>query len=129
MLALRVLVVDDCQDTTETMTTMLQAWGHSAYGARNGADALAVAFEQLPDVVLLDLAMPGMNGMDLARRLRELPGLEKVVLIMVSGYCQPSDRRRSEEAGCDLFLIKPVDLTDLRQLLAALEKSRLSPIS
>src|SRR5262245_60876818 len=120
--SLHVLVVDDCADMVASLALLLRAWGHLPQGARDGPEALRLAAGCPPDVVLLDVAMPGMTGWELARRLRQLPGLGPAVLVAVSGYAQEHDRLRSLEAGCDLHLSKPLDLERLRLLLGAPEK-------
>jgi two-component system CheB/CheR fusion protein len=116
-----ILVVDDCPDTTSSLVALMTIWGHRVLSAQGGREALALAAQHRPDVVLLDIAMPGMTGWDLASKLRALPGLERVVLLAVSGYGGDGDRRRSLEAGCALHMIKPVDPADLKQLLTAIE--------
>jgi CheY-like chemotaxis protein len=77
-----------------------------------------------PDVVLLDIGLPGMSGHEVARRLRQLPGLERVLLVAVTGYGQEADLRRSREAGIDYHLVKPVDLTALQEILRAAASAR-----
>jgi|SRR6516162_5835412 CheY-like chemotaxis protein len=114
---LRILVVDDCPDTTESMTLLLQIWGYRSRVAADGVTALEVAEVFRPEVVLLDMAMPGMDGCEVARRLRQLPVLPRPYLLGVSGYGQDRDRLRSLEAGCDEHWIKPVEPEQLHQLL------------
>jgi CheY-like chemotaxis protein len=121
---LRLLIVDDCADTTASLVLLARLWGYQAHAARDGAEALRLAAQHRPHVVLLDIGMPGMNGWDLAPRLRALPGLDGVMLVVVSGFDRTDDRRRSHEAGCDLHLTKPVHPERLRDLLAACEKEK-----
>jgi two-component system CheB/CheR fusion protein len=116
---LRVLVVDDCDDHTESLALLLGLWGHEALIAADGRTALDLAGARRPDVVLLDVGLPGMDGYELARQLRRLPGLGEALLLTVSGYAQEADRRRALAAGCADHLVKPVDLDLLRGLLAA----------
>jgi signal transduction histidine kinase/CheY-like chemotaxis protein len=116
--SLSVLVVDDNPDITETMTLLLQAWGYRTLSATDGAAGLALVKAQRPDVVLLDIGMPRMDGYELARQIRTLPGGKAVSLIAVSGWGQPGDLARSREAGIDEHLLKPVDPTRLREALA-----------
>src|SRR5688572_20913863 len=113
--ALHVLIVDDCPDTAATLALLLKAWGHQASTARTGPEALERAAMNPPDVVLLDIGLPGMNGWDVARRLRCLPGMERSYLIAVSGYGQERDRAQSADSGCLLHLLKPVDPAMLEQ--------------
>ena len=114
----RVLVVDDNRDSAETMAVLLRLWGHEARSAEHGAAALEVAQEFRPEAVLLDIGLPQMDGYEVARRLRALPGLDGVLLIAMTGYGQDQDRRRARRAGFDHHLVKPVDPEALRRLLA-----------
>src|SRR5205823_1626020 len=116
--SLRVLVVDDNEDAAASLALLLGLWGHQAKVAHEGRTALAVAEEQHPDAVLLDIGLPGMDGYQVARRLRQLPGLEKTLLVAMTGYGQEEDRRRSYEVGFQHHLVKPVDPMQVRELLA-----------
>lgn len=122
--SLRVLVVDDCADSTESLALLLRLWGYESLFANNGKAALALAREQTPDVVILDLGMPEMSGWELARHLRELPELRGVFLIALSGHTREEDQRRSSEAGCDLHLTKPLAVEELCRLLGTRTKER-----
>jgi PAS domain S-box-containing protein len=117
--ALRILVVDDSEDTAETMGTLLEMSGHTIQVAHSGPSALEMAAAFRPDVVLLDIGLPGLDGYQVAQRLREDPAMAGVTLIAASGYGQEDDLRRSREAGIDRHLVKPVDLGELQELLAA----------
>src|ERR1041384_4422822 len=90
---LRVLVVEDCRDTATSMATLLGLWGHDAQVAGDGATALGVAAEYGPHAVLLDLGLPGMDGYQVARRLRGECGLGLALVVAVTGYAQEADRR------------------------------------
>jgi PAS domain S-box-containing protein len=114
----RVLVVDDNHDSAESMAILVEIWGHEVRTAHDGPAALALAAEYRPDVVLLDIGLPGMSGYEVAKRLQELPGLERAILVAVTGYGQQSDRERTREAGFDHHLVKPVKPTHLQELLA-----------
>ncbi|HJT78286.1 MAG TPA: response regulator [Gemmataceae bacterium] len=116
----RVLVVDDNRDAADSLALLLPLWGHAVRVAYDGPAALEAVRAYRPEVVLLDLGLPGMTGYEVAGRLRREPGLEKVVLVAVSGYGQEADRRRTRGAGFRDHLVKPVDPGDLRQLLAGL---------
>jgi len=120
--SLCVLLVDDCTDTTDSLAVLARVWGFRALIANDAQAALRLAAEHRPDVVLLDVAMPGMTGWQLARRLRQVEGLEKALLVALSGYAGEDDRRHSVEAGCDRHLVKPADPEQLRLLLAEREK-------
>src|SRR5262249_318588 len=112
---LRVLVVDDCVDTTESLAALLGLWGYQPVAAYDGGTALDAALAQQPDVVLLDLALPGLDGLEVARRLRQ-QGLCRALVVAMTGYGDESFRRRADEAGFDLYLIKPLDLDWLQRL-------------
>jgi PAS domain S-box-containing protein len=116
--SLRILVVDDSEDTADTMGTLLEMAGHAIQIAHSGPAALEAAATFQPDVVLLDIGLPGLDGYQVAERLRADPTMEGVTLIAASGYGQEEDRRRSMEAGIDRHLVKPVDLKELQDLLA-----------
>jgi PAS domain S-box-containing protein len=121
-LRLRVLVVDDNVDAAESVAMLLRLWHHEVRLAHTGPEALQLAAEYLPDVVLLDIGLPGMDGYEVARRLREQPSLEGTVLVAVTGYGQEDDRRRSEEAGFDQHLTKPVEPSKLQTLLSGMNR-------
>jgi PAS domain S-box-containing protein len=113
----RILVVDDNTDSARSMAVLQTRRGHLTRTAFDGADALAVAAEFLPEVVLLDIGLPGMDGYEVARHLRKMPALAGVLLIAMTGYASPEDRRVAKEAGFDEHLAKPVDLDTLREWL------------
>jgi len=115
----RVLVVDDDRDAAESMTVLLELWGYEVRIAYDGRDAVGLAAAYRPEAVLLDIGLPGMNGYEVARRLRALPGCEQAMLVAVTGYGQDEDRRRSRESGCDHHLTKPVEPAVLQSLLAS----------
>jgi CheY-like chemotaxis protein len=121
----RVLVVEDDRDTAELMTTLLGLWGHRAFSTCDGAEAVAVSGRWSPDVVLLDLALPGMDGYEVARQIRRHGGKQPVI-VCISGYGQDDDRR-SRAAGCDHHFLKPADPDELRRLLQAVGARRAPP--
>ncbi len=110
---LRLLIVDDNKDAAETIAMLQQLHGHRTRVAHTGPDALAVAAEFQPEVVLLDIGLPGMDGFEVARRLREMPGMESAFLIALTGYGNDRYRQRAKEAGFDKHLSKPADLNQL----------------
>jgi PAS domain S-box-containing protein len=116
----RVLIVDDNVDATQSMAVLLQLWGYEVRVAHSGQDALPKAEAFQPEVVLLDIGLPGMNGYEVAQRLRAQPRFDKTILIAVTGYGQEGDRRRSKDAGFNHHLTKPVDPDALQRLLAGL---------
>jgi two-component system CheB/CheR fusion protein len=118
---LRILVVDDSPDCVTTLQWLLQAWGHETCVATDGLTALDLADSFQPDVVVLDIGLPGIDGYEVAKRLREANS-EKPFIIVHSGYCSDGDVRRSREAGCIAHFSKPVDPEDIRRLLETCEK-------
>jgi CheY-like chemotaxis protein len=113
----RILVVDDNEDARDTLGLMLEVLGHSVRSAADGLQALQVGSEFEPDVVLLDLGMPRLNGYDAALQMRRLPWGANALLIATSGWGQPEDLRRSRDAGFDHHLVKPIDIDELMGLL------------
>jgi PAS domain S-box-containing protein len=109
---MRVLVVDDNRDAADSLTMLLELRGFKAFVCHDGHAALALALELQPDVVVLDLGLPGVDGFEVCRRLREA-GLTKTCIVAVTGFGQDEDRRRSHAAGFDAHMVKPVDPDDL----------------
>jgi CheY-like chemotaxis protein/anti-sigma regulatory factor (Ser/Thr protein kinase) len=105
----RVLVVDDNRDAAESIAIVLKLAGHDVHTAGDGTEALGLATIHLPEVVVLDLGLPGIDGYEVAERLRELPGLRHAMLIALTGYGSERDRERAHAAGFDLHLVKPAD--------------------
>jgi PAS domain S-box-containing protein len=122
--ARRVLVVDDNQDTALSLGLLLQLQGHEVFAAHDGPGALQAAQDYRPDAVLLDIGLPGMDGYEVARRIRLLPELERVLLVAMTGYGQEEDKRRSQAAGFNAHLVKPADLDALKVLLTRPEGPR-----
>ena len=120
---LRVLVVDDCPDMRDSLRLLLALWGHVVDCAPGGRDAIRSAERQAPDVVLLDVVMPRMNGYEVAKRLRRMPELEAAYVIGMSGIGGPRVVRDALSAGMDQYFVKPLDLDELaRTLLAAAQR-------
>ena len=116
----RILIVDDNEDAAELLAAYLEGTGNTTRVAHDGPAALRVALEFAPEVVLLDVGLPVMNGYEVARRLREHAGYERLRLIAVTGYGQESDRRQAKEAGFDAHLVKPVNIQRLEQTIREL---------
>lgn len=115
----RVLIVDDNDDAAETLRNLIETLGAGEVRtASNGPDALEAAPGFRPDIVLLDLSMPGMDGYELARRMRAQPWGQKARLVALTGWGQEQHRRRSKEAGFDQHLTKPADPDALRAVLS-----------
>ena len=116
----RILVVDDNIDAAATLSMILEACGYLTRVAHSGIEALAAAQAFRPQVAFLDIGMPGMDGYDTARAMRKLDGLEDMTLVALTGWGADSDRRKSNEAGFDRHLTKPVQLDVVQDLLAKL---------
>jgi hypothetical protein len=111
------MIVDDNRDSADSATAILRLLGHQVECAYSGEAALELARHFQPVVVLLDLAMPGVNGFETLRLMRAQPGMEQVFAVAMTGYGSGDDQRRTEAAGFDSHLIKPVDLDALVALL------------
>ncbi|MBX9582114.1 MAG: response regulator [Gemmataceae bacterium] len=125
--ARRVLVVDDNRDGAASLAMMLKLLGNETRTAHDGLEAVDVAAAFRPDVILLDVGMPKLNGYDACRRIRGQPWARGAVIVACTGWGQDEDRRRSAEAGFDHHLVKPVDPQALMKLLAgppAVERGR-----
>ncbi len=114
-----ILVVDDNADSAKSLAMLLKLGGHSIRTAHDGLEALAAAENYRPDVVLLDIGLPRLNGYDVARRIREQPWGSEMTLIALTGWGQDDDRQKSKDAGFDEHLVKPVEIASLKKILAA----------
>jgi len=119
----RVLVVDDSVDTTHSLALLLSAAGHCVRTANDGLAALAAIAGEAPDAVLMDIGLPGIDGYEVARRIRQQPGADRMVLVAMTGYGQERDRQLAREAGFDHHLVKPADLDELLRILAGVANS------
>jgi CheY-like chemotaxis protein len=120
-----VLIVDDYRASADTMAMLVDAWGHDVRRAYDGTTGLALAAAYQPDVLLLDIVMPGMSGLELAIQVRRQARLNDCLTIAVTGRTDAGHRLQCEEAGIDLFLIKPVDPSFMRTLLTVESEYRL----
>ncbi len=116
----RVLIVDDNEDAANSLALLLKLGGHETASVYTASDALQRAAAFRPDVVLLDIGLPGMDGYEVAQKLRELPGLRNIRLVAVTGYGRSDDRLRAREAGFDDHLTKPVEFAVLERSLAGI---------
>jgi two-component system CheB/CheR fusion protein len=124
-LSRRVLIIDDNRDSTETLASLMRIWNHEVKTAQDGPSALAAAESFHPDVVFLDIGLPGMNGFEVAKRLRRLPDLPQMLLVALSGYSQDGDRFQAQEAGFDHYLVKPVGTEIIQDfLITGLQKAK-----
>jgi len=123
--SLKVLVVDDNVDAAKGIARLLQAYGHETRVAHEGAAAMQAALEFVPDVVLLDIGLPVINGFQVAKWIRQELTLQNVVLVALTGYGQESDRQRTQDAGFDHHLVKPADFKAVQRILAEVAKNAL----
>ena len=119
---LRVLIVDDNVDAATALEMLLEEAGHSVRVAHTGPAGLAAALEFLPDVILLDIGLPELDGFEVAKRIRQQATLHNVVLVAMTGYGREKERQRSQEVGFDHHLVKPADFGTLEQILAAVSE-------
>jgi CheY-like chemotaxis protein len=120
----RILVVDDNVDAADSLALLLRLEGHDVQVVHDGPAALQAVQVSRPELIFLDIGLPGMNGYEIARRIRQLPGGEDIVLFALTGWGQQDDRRQSREAGFDQHLVKPVHHSILEALLSGLSSSR-----
>ncbi len=113
----QVLIVEDNHDSAATLAILVELWGHRVAVAHDGPAALAAAKISPPDTVLLDIGLPGIDGYEVARRLRQQYGPRRPLLVALTAYGQEEDRERSAAAGIDYHLVKPADLDSLHDLL------------
>ncbi len=116
--SLRVLVVDDNVDSAGSLALLLEEAGHEVRMAHDGPTALEAALDYRPNVVLLDIGLPGLNGYEVAKRLRQQPVFQNMVIVAITGYGQEADRQRSLDAGFNHHLVKPADFGKVQEILA-----------
>jgi len=110
--------VDDNVDAAQSLAMLLKVSGHQVRMAHTGPTALQEALDYRPNAVLLDIGLPGMDGYEVAKRIRQQPALQNVVLVAMTGYGQETDRHRSREVGFNAHLVKPADFGKVQQILA-----------
>jgi two-component system, OmpR family, response regulator len=115
----RVLLVDDSVDAAEAMSMLLETLGHEVRVMHDGPSALAMVDDFAPEVVLLDIGLPGMDGFEVARQLRARAATKTALLIALTGYGGDSDKQKAREAGFDHHLVKPVSFTAIETVIAA----------
>jgi CheY-like chemotaxis protein len=121
-----VVVVEDRADTAKSMCLLVSALGHTCLAAFNGSMALEVAFRAKPDIIILDIGLPDLDGFEVARRLRLDPQFAKIQIIALTGHASEEFRERAVEAGIDLYLLKPVDPSFLESLLGTSARNTLA---
>jgi CheY-like chemotaxis protein len=119
---LRILIAEDNRDSADSLKTLLQALGYDTQVAYDGESAVHAAAALRPEVIIMDIGLPGINGYDAARRIRaQNPGMQ-VLIVALTGWGQEADRQRSAAAGIDHHLVKPLDLAGLQRILESLRK-------
>jgi CheY-like chemotaxis protein len=116
----KILVADDDQDSAESLALLFQLMGHDVRAAQSGLAAIDVAAEFRPDLIVLDIGMPGLDGYEVCRRIRQHEWAQTIVIAALTGWSRDEDRDRSEQAGFNHFLVKPVDPKALEELIAGL---------
>jgi CheY-like chemotaxis protein len=114
----KILVAEDDDDNRSILKAACEMLGYQVIVAADGGEAVNATLREKPDVILLDLAMPVMNGLDVARRIRETPSLNKIKILAVTARSLPSDIQSAKEAGCDDYILKPCDPTAILQKVA-----------
>ena len=120
----RILIVDDNHDGADSLSLLLRYSGNETRVEHDGVAALEAAEQFRPDAILLDIGLPGMNGYEVARRIREQPWGDRVALVAITGWGQDEDRNQSQDAGFDAHMVKPVEPGELGRLLARLTHER-----
>ena len=120
--SLRVLVVDDNVDAAELLGILLKKAGHDFRMTHDGLTALEAALDYRPNVVLLDIGLPGIDGYEVAKRLRQQPDFSNIVLVAMTGYAQDADKLRSQEAGFNHHLVKPYHFRQVKEILATVSQ-------
>jgi CheY-like chemotaxis protein len=120
----RVLLVDDNRDFAESLATVLRFNGHAVHVAYDGESALAIASQFRPEVALLDLGLPGLDGYGLARALRADPATSATLLVALTGWGQEKDRERTKAAGFDMHFVKPVDPESIAHVVESVRSGR-----
>jgi CheY-like chemotaxis protein len=115
----RILVADDNRDSADTLAMLLRQLGNDVKTVYGGHEAIEAATSWRPNLFVLDIGMPALSGYDVARRLRELPDFRHALLVALTGWGQEEDRRRTQAAGFDYHLVKPVELQALQEILRA----------
>src|SRR5688572_27008807 len=123
---LKVLIVEDNRDARTTLRMLLTlAHGHRVLEAGEGAAAIQLALDERPDVALVDLGLPGLDGLEVARRIRAVLGRDEIVLVALTGYGAHEDRARTEAVGFDAHFVKPVDTAALTKLLSEVAAAKI----
>lgn len=125
-MGLRILVVEDNADTAACLSFLCQSWGHQVRLAADGLSAIESALEFRPEVVLLDIGLPSMDGFEVMEHLRSHSDFGRTFIIACSGFHSENDRRRAQQLGVDLFLVKPFDPWQLEEVFVTFSRSSLA---
>jgi CheY-like chemotaxis protein len=125
----RILVADDNRDSAESMSVVLQMMGNEVLIVHDGVGAVEAAAQFRPDLILLDIGMPRMNGYEAARRIRDEPWGKQIVLVAVTGWSKAEEKQRADQAGFDHHFTKPVNIVELETLFGRMQSSRAAPVS
>ena len=120
----RVLIIDDSKESSDLFNDFIKSWGYDTLLAYQGREAIDVAFKEKPDLILLDIMLPGMNGFEICRMLKENPETRQIPIIMVTALTSPEDRVNGYIAGTDNFLVKPVNYKELKAIIQNLLKKK-----
>jgi CheY-like chemotaxis protein len=124
--SIKVLIVEDHDDSRTTLRMLLSmAHGHTVLEAADGHSALQIALDERPDAALIDVGLPGLDGYEVARRIREGTGPDAIFLIALTGYGSDEDRQKARDAGFDMHLVKPVDSAELARVLSTMAGAKL----
>ena len=118
---MRILIAEDNRDSADSLKALLEALGYEAHISYDGETAVHLAGELRPDVIIMDIGLPGINGYEATRRIRALRPKLPVMIVALTGWGQQSDRLQSAEAGIDHHLVKPLDLAALKQILDSVQ--------
>lgn len=118
----RILVVDDNRDSAASLAMVLKLLGNEVYMAHDGLEAIAVAEQFKPDLILMDIGLPHLNGLEATRRIKDQPWGKSIWVTALTGWGKDADREQSRQAGCDGHLVKPVEITELQKLLVTIAK-------
>jgi CheY-like chemotaxis protein len=119
----KILVADDDQDSAESLALLFQLMGHEVRAAQSGVAAIDMAAQFRPDLIVLDIGMPGLDGYEVCRRIRQQDWGQSIVIAALTGWTRDEDRDRSEQAGFDHYLVKPVDPKLLEDLVAGMHRT------
>lgn len=124
MMKEKILIVEDNPQNMELMEILLSRWNYTLLKATDGEEALNVAVREHPDLIIMDLRLPKMNGLEVTRRLRETPAFNYTPIIAVTAYAMRGDKKRAIEAGCNAYLTKPVNTRELPRIITGMLSSR-----